>query len=168
MFSGLPSLDGGPSAQTAAKLEVFEVGGTFTLAYICITTAAAAAFVVAVFACQHLAYFSLLVCMAEGLFTFRWEGNELKAINEAVGGNYTTGKILQVCARPLRQPANGMACHSYAQSISQSQDNLTPPPAAALCCTAQVSLTLVHIFFCVCVCVGMCCASALLPTARGH
>ncbi len=29
----------------------------------------------------------------EGLFTFKWEGDALTAINNAVGGNYITGRI---------------------------------------------------------------------------
>ncbi|EGD76985.1 hypothetical protein PTSG_07328 [Salpingoeca rosetta] len=31
----------------------------------------------------------------EGLFTFQWIGDELRAINEAVDGNYVTGRILE-------------------------------------------------------------------------
>jgi hypothetical protein len=34
-----------------------------------------------------------LTMAVEGLFTFAWEGDALTAINEAVAGNYTTGRI---------------------------------------------------------------------------
>lgn len=36
-----------------------------------------------------------LMQLAEGLFTFKWVGDELTAINKAVGGNYITGKLHQ-------------------------------------------------------------------------
>jgi hypothetical protein len=67
---------------------------------------------------------------AEGLFTFRWEGDMLKAVNEAVGGDYTTG-CLPKGGDAVQRKGTG-ACLDFSGPVTaEFQRYPSPPPQAS-------------------------------------